>query len=179
MNEDIKIEVEVICPFCKSRIMLRKKKNVSTVRLNCPSCDKELSVSFDINVSPQTYKINEEDVKSKRGKTIYGKTTEKNDDFEEDSSKTRMHRDITRNSSGKYHREEPEEAEETVIQHKRKKPLREKIYLTQLKWFGIKDQKFSLFEGKTVIGRDDPEAPSDISISGDESMSRRSVLITS
>lgn len=185
MNVDTKIEVEVVCPFCKSRITLRKKKDASSLKFTCPSCDKDLYATFNVNVSPQTYKINngidndnDDIVRSQKGKTVYSKTTERHDDYEDDTSKTRIQKERPHHTPKAHKHEEYEEYETSVAPPKKKRQLRENIYLTQIKWFGIKDQQYSLFEGKTVIGRYDPEYPSDISITGDELMSRRSVLIT-
>lgn len=41
----------------------------------------------------------------------------------------------------------------------------------------MRNQKFQLYEGTTTVGRFDEDTPSDISIRGDETMSRRSIAI--
>lgn len=191
MVVDTKIEVDFICPYCKSRIQLRKKKEASALNFNCPSCEANLRVSFNVNASPQTYKVENEDVREKKGKTVYGRITGKNRDFDDDppinrdddspkkgeknSSKTRIYRATPKKEPIAQQNEEPEKH---VTPHKKKRKLKTDIYLTQLKWFGMKDQQYSLYEGENIVGRYDPEQPSDIAIRGDELMSRRSVVIT-
>lgn len=44
-------------------------------------------------------------------------------------------------------------------------------------WFGLRNQKYQLFEGTTTIGRYDEIDISDIMIRGDETMSRKSAAI--
>ena len=60
---------------------------------------------------------------------------------------------------------------------KKRHRLRERIFLTHITWFGLRNQKFQLYEGTTTVGRFDEDTPSDISIRGDETMSRRSIAI--
>lgn len=61
--------------------------------------------------------------------------------------------------------------------HKRERLLRN-VYLTRVRFFGLKKDRYQLFEGTTIIGRYDEEEQSDIAIQGDDTMSRRSVSIT-
>lgn len=42
---------------------------------------------------------------------------------------------------------------------------------------GLVAERYQLKEGRTVIGREDEEEPSDISLSGDDTISRRSIEI--
>lgn len=52
-----------------------------------------------------------------------------------------------------------------------------RFFLTHISLFGLRTTCFQLSEGVTVVGRYDEEEPSDISITGDDTISRRSVAI--
>ena len=67
--------------------------------------------------------------------------------------------------------------DEEEVKPKKRHRLREHIYLTHITWFGLKNQRFQLYEGTTTIGRYDEDDTSDIMIRGDETMSRKSVAI--
>lgn len=42
---------------------------------------------------------------------------------------------------------------------------------------GLVAERYKLSEGQTIVGREDDEEPSDISITGDDTISRRSIAI--
>ena len=46
---DTKVIIEVVCPYCGSKIMMKKKVEVTSKTLTCPSncCGKELKIVFD------------------------------------------------------------------------------------------------------------------------------------
>lgn len=67
--------------------------------------------------------------------------------------------------------------EDEVVTPKKHHRLRDRIYLTHIMWFGLRNQKYQLFEGTTTIGRYDEIDISDIMIRGDETMSRKSAAI--
>lgn len=56
---DAKVIVEVTCPYCHSKIMMKKKVGLSSMTIKCPQndCGKELNIIFDTNKNPQTYKF--------------------------------------------------------------------------------------------------------------------------
>lgn len=61
--------------------------------------------------------------------------------------------------------------------HNRRHSHRERVYLTHITWFGLRNQRYSLNNGVTTIGRYDEVDRSDIMIRGDETMSRQSIAI--
>lgn len=48
---DAKVIVEVTCPYCHSKIMMKKKVGLSSMTIKCPQndCGKELNIIFDTN----------------------------------------------------------------------------------------------------------------------------------
>jgi len=57
------------------------------------------------------------------------------------------------------------------------KSLPVRAFLTHIALFGLKTTSFQLSEGNTIVGRYDEEEPSDISVTGDDTVSRRSVAV--
>lgn len=70
---DAKVIVEVTCPYCHSKIMMKKKVGLSSMTIKCPQndCGKELNIIFDTNKNPQTYKFIYESKDRGKKKTIY------------------------------------------------------------------------------------------------------------
>lgn len=168
MSVDTKVQMDIICPFCNSQITIAKKKDSTEKTFACPACHKPLHILFHVNESPQTYEfVNDEPdaagpMENKK-KTVY----KKNVDFKASDKKNIKCPDDDDEYDGGQERVPPQ----------RKRHFRGHVYLTHLKWFGLKNEKYPLSEGKTIIGRYDPESPSDISIKGDSTMSRQSAAI--
>ena len=70
---DAKVIVEVTCPYCHIKIMMKKKVGLSSMTIKCPQkdCGKELNIIFDTNKNPQTYKFIYESKDRGKKKTIY------------------------------------------------------------------------------------------------------------
>ena len=178
---DTKKIVEVTCPYCGSILRLQKKIEVTSKTIICPyrNCGKELRIIFDVTKEPQTYKIITEEHNFdalKKDKTIYKKQKDLAEDWNAKAEKKKTiyrkanqetpHSNINRNIA------------EDKIMPKRHYRLKEDIFLIHTSWFGLKNKKFKLHEGITTVGRFDEDTPSDISIRGDNTMSRRSIAIT-
>lgn len=175
---DTKVVIDVVCVHCGCTIHMQKKKMQEQCKLVCPGCKHPLHILFNISNDPQTYSflsvvqnnekkqepiqeeqpIDKEAQKAKKDKTIYKK----------DKRKARSYDD-----------EIPGEDEsEEENHHKKKHPrLRESLFLTRKKLFGLVAERYKLSEGKTIVGRADDEDPSDISLTGDDTISRRSISI--
>lgn len=76
---DAKVIVEVTCPYCHSKIMMKKKVGLSSMTIKCPQndCGKELNIIFDTNKNPQTYKFIYESKDRGKKKTIYKNQSDK------------------------------------------------------------------------------------------------------
>lgn len=179
---DNKVVIEVTCPFCKSKLMLRKNAEVVTKKVTCPEngCGKELHIMFDVTQNPQTYRIlnsEEDNQPQKKGKTVYGNSA--NSEAEQESGfqkkKTMYGKDRNKTPHNVYNDLDDDDDED--VKPKKRRRLRERIYLTHITWFGLRNHRFQLYEGTTTIGRYDEDDTSDIMIRGDEAMSRRSVAI--
>lgn len=179
---DTKVIIEVVCPYCGSKIMMKKKVEVTSKTLTCPSncCGKELKIVFDVTKDPQTYQIITDGQKSdipSKNKTIY----KKKNNFGEDVN-AGIHKKETIYGKKNKHKtphnvyNDIDDEDDDFFPKKRHR-LRERIFLTHITWFGLRNQKFQLYEGTTTVGRFDEDTPSDISIRGDETMSRRSIAI--
>ena len=167
MSVETKVQMEIICPFCKGQITICKKRETIEKSFACPACHKLLHVLFHVNENPQTYDFiqDNEDAEAaleKKKKTVYKKNVTGDDSYEK-VKKRQVYYDDTE--------------EDVEAPPKRKRHFRGHVYLTHIKWFGLNNEKYPLSEGKTIIGRYDPESPSDISIKGDSTMSRQSVAI--
>lgn len=176
---DTKVVIDVVCVHCGSTIHMQKKKMQEQCKLVCPGCKHPLHILFNITNDPQTYsflsiaqeshkkedeakqeesQINNEAQKAKKDKTVYKKDKHKARSFDD---------------------EIPGEDEFEEDNHRKKKhpKLRESLFLTRKKLFGLIAERYKLSEGKTIIGRDDDDEPSDISLTGDDTISRRSISI--
>lgn len=176
---DTKVVIDVVCVHCGSTIHMQKKKMQEQCKLVCPGCKHPLHILFNITNDPQTYsflsiaqeshkkedeakqeesQIDSEAQKAKKDKTVYKKDKHKARSFDD---------------------EIPGEDEFEEDNHRKKKhpKLRESLFLTRKKLFGLIAERYKLSEGKTIIGRDDDDEPSDISLTGDDTISRRSISI--
>lgn len=176
---DTKVVIDVVCIHCGSTIHMQKKKMQEQCKLVCPGCKHPLHILFNITNDPQTYsflsiaqeshkkegeakqeepQIDNEAQKAKKDKTVYKKDKHKARSFDD---------------------EIPGEDEFEEDNHRKKKhpKLRESLFLTRKKLFGLIAERYKLSEGKTIIGRDDDDEPSDISLTGDDTISRRSISI--
>lgn len=172
---ETKIVIDIVCVHCGRKIQIQKRKSQEQCKFLCPVCKKNLHILFNTSHEPQTYSflsveqsnsgenksafkegssLNEEEKKANKDKTIYKK----------DKRKAQSFNDI------------PGEDDEN-LRKKNKPKLRETLFLTRKKYFGLVSERYKLSEGQTVIGREDDDEPSDISITGDDTISRRSVSI--
>ena len=161
---------------------MKKKVEVTSKTLTCPNncCGKELKLVFDVTKDPQTYQVitgeQKSDIPSKN-KTIY----KKKNDFGEDVNAGTHKKETIYGKKDKHKTphnvyNDIDDEEDDIFPKKRHR-LRERVFLTHITWFGLRNQKFQLYEGTTTVGRFDEDTPSDISIRGDETMSRRSIAI--
>ncbi len=169
MPVDTKIQMDIICPFCKGQITICKKRETVEKSFACPACNKMLHVLFHVKENPQTYEFIQDDEDGeisieKKKKTVYKKNVNGAASYE----KANRHH---------FHDDDSDDEEDMVAPPKRKRHFRGHVYLTHIKWFGLNNEKYPLSEGRTTIGRYDPDSPSDISIKGDSTMSRQSVAI--
>lgn len=175
---ETKVVIDIVCIHCGSKIQIQKKASQTQCKLLCPACKKGLHILFDIERDPQTYsflsvnqsansKSTQENVedekplsdaekKAKKDKTIYKK----------DKKKARTYDDIP-----------GEDDDDNGKSHKKHPKLRESLFLTRKKFLGLVAERYKLSEGQTIVGREDDEEPSDISITGDDTISRRSIAI--
>lgn len=176
---DTKVVIDVVCVHCGSTIHMQKRKMQEQCKLVCPGCKHPLHILFNITNDPQTYsflsiaqeshrkegeekqeepQIDNETQKAKKDKTVYKKDKHKARSFDD---------------------EIPGEDEFEEDNHRKKKhpKLCESLFLTRKKLFGLIVERYKLSEGKTIIGRDDDDEPSDISLTGDDTISRRSISI--
>lgn len=179
---DTKVIIEVVCPHCHSKLMMKKKPEVTSKILKCPGngCGKELHIVFDVTKDPQTYQIIEEekeDNNKKKGNTVYKKSANSENEFDLGTEKKKMVYGKDKHKTPHNVYNDMDEDDEEEIKPKKKHRLRERIYLTHITWFGLRNQRFQLYEGTTTIGRYDEDDTSDIMIRGDETMSRKSVAI--
>ena len=179
---DTKVIIEVVCPHCHSKLMMKKKPEVTSKIVQCPGngCGKELHVVFDVTKDPQTYEIldnSDATAKNKKDETVYKKqdSGEENVDIGAQKKKTVYGKNKHNTSHNIYNDLDDDDDEE--VKPKKRHRLRERIYLTHITWFGLKNQRFQLYEGITTIGRYDEDDTSDIMIRGDNTMSRKSVAI--
>lgn len=176
---ETKILVDVVCIHCESIIHIQKNKMQEQCKLVCPGCKKPLHLLFNLMQDPQTYAFlsvsqyskdkdanllnkevhrNEKADKIPKDKTIYKKDRKKAEIFEE---------------------EIPGEENPDILDKKKQKNLQLKkpLYLVRKKLLGFATEKYRLTGSKTIIGRADEDEPSDIALSGDDTISRRSICI--
>lgn len=167
MNTKIDVSVKCPNPKCDAIINFRKKFSLQVIDVPCPKCKSQLHMLFNINENPQSCKVSivskesdgvEEDNSLKKKDTIYKKDKNKTphniyEDFDEDEVKH-------------------------IKSFHKKRRLKSKIYLTHCKLFGLIKDRYPLSEGKTIVGRFDDDFPSDISLKGDNTISRQSIAIS-
>lgn len=177
---DTKVVVDVVCVHCGCIIHLQKKKLQEQCKLVCPSCKHSLHILFNISNDPQTYSFLS--VAQSSNKKTSESTSANNTEDEAESPKAKKDKTIykkNKRNAQSYDDEIPGEEDNEEDQYpKRKYPkLRETLFLTRKKYFGLVAERYKLGEGRTIIGREDSEEPSDISLSGDDTISRRSISI--
>lgn len=173
-----KVIVEVICPYCHGKVIMKKKAELKNYTFNCPvkNCGRKLQVVFDITKDPQTYEViavSSENIKKRKEETVYS-NKEDDTDILNQKKKTVYNKNKHNTSHNVYNDYDDDDDD---FKPQRRHRLRERIYLTHITWFGLKNQRFQLHEGTTTIGRYDEYDTSDIMIHGDDTMSRKSVAI--
>lgn len=176
---DTKVVLDVVCVHCGSTIHMQKKKMQEQCKLVCPGCKHPLHILFNITNDPQTYSFlsdTQESLKKEEDKVKEEHYTDK------EAQKAKKDKTVYKKDKHKarsYENEIPGEDETEEDYHRKKKQLklRESLFLTRKKLFGLISERYKLSEGKTIIGRKDDDEPSDISLTGDETISRRSISI--
>lgn len=172
---ETKVVIDVVCVHCGSKIQLQKKKTQEQCKLVCPACKHHLHILFNTAQDPQTYSF-----LSVEQKASQQKESESNAHKEESEDVKRAKRDKTvyKKDKKKAHSYDDEiPGEEDTHKEKKRPKLRENLFLTRKKLLGLVAERYQLTEGKTIIGRDDDDEPSDISLKGDDTISRRSISI--
>lgn len=173
---DTKIVIDVICVHCGIKIQLQKKKQQSQCKLVCPNpkCRHNLHILFDTSKDPQTYSFLSTSQSGAFNQSSDNEESQSSEQTKKDKKKTIYKKD--KKAAHSYEDEIP--GEEDIQDTKKKHPvLRESLFLTRKKFMGLVAERYQLKEGRTVIGREDDEEPSDISLSGDDTISRRSIEI--
>ncbi len=173
---DTKIVMDVICVHCGIKIQLQKKKQQSQCKLVCPNpkCRHNLHILFDTSKDPQTYSFLSTSQSGASNQSSDNEESQSSEQPKKDKKKTIYKKD--KKAAHSYEDEIP--GEEDIQDLKKKQPvLRESLFLTRKKFMGFVAERYQLKEGRTVIGREDEEEPSDISLSGDDTISRRSIEI--
>jgi len=176
---ETKVVIDIVCIHCGSKIQIQKKVNQTQCKLLCPACKKELHILFDIEEDPQTYSflsVNQQASKSKSTK----EHTDEEQALSEAEKKAKKDKTIYKKDKKKansYDDIPGEEDDDHEKINKRRPKLRESLFLTRKKFLGLVAERYKLSEGQTVVGREDDEEPSDISIAGDDTISRRSIVI--
>lgn len=178
---ETKVVIDVVCIHCGCKIQLQKKVNQTQCKLICPSpaCKRSLHILFDVEKDPQTYTFFSANQQNSSSKS----TKENVDDvppISEAEKKAKKDKTIYKKDKKKAHSYDsiPGEDDEDIDKKAKKRPkLKESLFLTRKKFLGLVAERYKLSEGQTIIGRDDDEDPSDISITGDETISRRSISI--
>ena len=135
----------------------------------------------DLLNSKQQSSNNQNANNGSRGQNGNGSSEDNNKS--EESRSTRRYRRIDNNGYQSHDKPQYDWDDDSRLdrdnkrKHKRERLLRN-VYLTRVRFFGLKKDRYQLFEGTTIIGRYDEEEQSDIAIQGDDTMSRRSVSIT-
>lgn len=173
---DTKIVMDVICVHCGIKIQLQKKKQQSQCKLVCPNpkCRHNLHILFDTSKDPQTYSFLSTSQSGAFNQSSDNEESQSSEQTKKDKKKTIYKKD--KKAAHSYEDEIP--GEDDIQDNKKKHPvLRESLFLTRKKFMGLVAERYQLKEGRTVIGREDDEEPSDISLSGDDTISRRSIEI--
>lgn len=208
---ETKVIIDLVCIYCGSTLQIRKKRGKERCTLNCPCCNHELRVLFNISTDPQVYSFlpaekKAEDTAEKAGddenskdageeeeprrpadkfKTVHKKKHKRARYYDGYTPGESDEDDEEENERRGYDDEDDDDDDFEKRRPRKKKPSPEKprqgrrvnLYITRKKLFGLIAERYQLCEGKTVIGRDDADQPSDINIAGDETISRRSVEI--
>lgn len=178
---DTKVALDIVCIHCGALIHIQKKKSQTQCKLVCPgnNCHKNLHILFDTTQSPQTYSFVSTNVtKENEESENHSEQEERLDEAKKKAQKDKTIRDKSKHKQSHIsHDDDDDEEEDRPKKSKNKPRLRETLYLTRKKYFGLVTDRYRLKEGKTIIGRADDDEPSDISLSGDDTMSRRSISI--
>lgn len=175
---DTKILIDVVCVHCGSTIHMKKKKTQTNCKITCPGCQHPLNILFDVNADPQIYSFLSQPIPKAE------KAGESAQDSQNETPRPEMpkHKTIYKkhHERARYYEDEIP-GEDHVKQYSNKShsrpKLRESLYITRKKMFGLVSERYKLRVGETIIGREDDELRSDIGLTGDSSISRRSISI--
>lgn len=175
---ETKVVIDVVCVHCGSKIHMQKKKMQEQCKLVCPGCKHPLHILFNINNDPQTYSFLSVVQNSNNGQAQDQNVQQENKEAQKAQKDKTIYKK-EKNKAHSYDDEIPGEEDSDEERHQKKKhiKLRESLYLTRKKLFGLVAERYRLSEGKTIIGREDDDEPSDISLTGDDTISRRSISI--
>lgn len=204
---DNKILVDITCIHCDTKVRISKAGSQPNCRFACPSCHKMLYLMFDISSTPQRYAFlsrpataapqqppHSSAAPAKKAQKPSSHTTDpsaptpfcdstQNQPRKSDFRKT-VYRSGIDNSRAFVGDRIPGEdptvrgAESSADYRSANSRRPSPYYLVRKKMFGIKADRFSLCEGPNVIGRPDSVQQSDVSIPGDGTISRRSLMLT-
>lgn len=201
----MKIQVNLNCPQCKKALLFNKDEEKTTCQVRCPRCGSVLKMRFDTSVSPQTFEIFEVNTpkpepeepqapKKPRCATKYVSDQELQQPPVQPGQVTASrHTDpgapagygpgpgvAPERPSGKRNTVNIKPGRMTPPPPPRRDPAPRysgPSGASLVRKHLFRKEYFDLYHGVNIIGRDDATDPSDIGISGDPLVSRRSVSI--
>ncbi|MEE1223104.1 MAG: FHA domain-containing protein [Bacteroidaceae bacterium] len=174
---DTKVVTDVVCIHCGTTIRIQKRKTQEQCKLACPGCKRSLHILFNINDNPQTYSFLSASQITKEVKEEERPEEKEMRKAQKDKTIYRKDRHVAHSYDDKVPGEDDDDTDDDRRHRSGSPKLRENLFLTRRKFFGLVAERYKLSEGKTIVGRADDEEPSDISLTGDDTISRRSISI--
>lgn len=174
MNEmELKEILDITCPYCKNAIRMRNPKKAGTYELQCPHCGKKFRMTM-VDREEDPY----EQANRQAAEQAAAQRAAEQAAAQRAAEQAAAQRAAEQAAAQRAAQQAAAQQPGMVNPKPASKPT--KLLRTGTFEAGclkVKQVRYDLDREVTVVGRQSMESPSDISIAGDETMSRRSVAI--
>lgn len=174
MNEmELKEILDITCPYCKNAIRMRNPKKAGTYELQCPHCSKKFRMTM-VDREEDPY----EQANRQAAEQAAAQRAAEQAAAQRAAEQAAAQRAAEQAAAQRAAQQAAAQQPGMVNPKPASKPT--KLLRTGTFEAGclkVKQVRYDLDREVTVVGRQSMESPSDISIAGDETMSRRSVAI--
>ena len=189
---ELKEILDITCPYCKNAIRMRNPKKAGTYELQCPHCGKKFRMTMVDREEDPYEQANRQAAEQAAAQRAAEQQAAAQRAAEQAAAQRAAEQAAAQRAAEQAAAQRAAEqaaaqraAEQAAAQQPgmvNPKPASKPTKLLRTGTFEagclkVKQVRYDLDREVTVVGRQSMESPSDISIAGDETMSRRSVAI--
>ena len=180
---ELKEILDITCPYCKNAIRMRNPKKAGTYELQCPHCGKKFRMTMVDREEDPYEQANRQAAEQAAAQRAAEQQAAAQRAAEQAAAQRAAEQAAAQRAAEQAAAQRA--AEQAAAQQPgmvNPKPASKPTKLLRTGTFEagclkVKQVRYDLDREVTVVGRQSMESPSDISIAGDETMSRRSVAI--